>query len=120
MFVQVLTPTMLASGELDFDPFDVTKVWPRSKIPMHEVGELVLNRNPEVSTWFGNTGICEVLRIVDWSRITSEMLSRRRFRLGRLYRVLSSRLIVCCSSALSFIAMRSTIVWAALTSTRSR
>lgn len=50
MFVQVLTPAMLASGELDFDPFDVTKVWPRNKIPMNEVGELVLNRNPEVSS----------------------------------------------------------------------
>ncbi|QRV89324.1 catalase [Ceratobasidium sp. AG-Ba] len=47
MFVQVLTPEKLADGTLDFDPFDVTKVWPRSKIPMQEVGELVLNRNPE-------------------------------------------------------------------------
>ncbi|CAE6462926.1 unnamed protein product [Rhizoctonia solani] len=47
MFVQVLTPEDLASGKLDFDPFDVTKVWPRSKFPMQEVGELVLNRNPE-------------------------------------------------------------------------
>ncbi|KAG8724555.1 hypothetical protein FRC09_017264 [Ceratobasidium sp. 395] len=47
MFVQVLTPEMQASGKLDFDPFDPTKVWPRGKIPMQEVGELVLNRNPE-------------------------------------------------------------------------
>ncbi|KAG8789408.1 hypothetical protein FRC12_013556 [Ceratobasidium sp. 428] len=47
LFVQVLTPEVQGSGKLDFDPFDVTKVWPRSKIPMQEVGELVLNRNPE-------------------------------------------------------------------------
>ncbi|CAE6479979.1 unnamed protein product [Rhizoctonia solani] len=47
MFVQVLTPEDLASGKLDFDPFDVTKVWPRSKFPLQEVGELILNRNPE-------------------------------------------------------------------------
>ncbi|KAF8749952.1 Catalase R [Rhizoctonia solani] len=36
MFVQVITPEDLASGKLDFDPFDVTKVWPRNKFPMHE------------------------------------------------------------------------------------
>lgn len=40
LFVQVMTADMLASGTLDFDPFDVTKVWPRSKIPMQEVGSL--------------------------------------------------------------------------------
>lgn len=28
MFVQVLTPAMLASGEPDFDPFNLTKVGP--------------------------------------------------------------------------------------------
>ncbi|KAG9098581.1 hypothetical protein FS749_003475 [Ceratobasidium sp. UAMH 11750] len=48
LFAQVLTPEMLGSGELDFDLFDVTKVWSRGKIPIQEVGELVLNRNPEV------------------------------------------------------------------------
>jgi catalase len=29
-----------------FNPFDLTKVWPHSDYPMHEVGKLVLNRNP--------------------------------------------------------------------------
>jgi len=48
--------------KVDFDPFDVTKIWPRGKpspafgiradrlsgqFPMQEVGELELNRNPE-------------------------------------------------------------------------
>lgn len=33
--------------KLGFDPFDVTKVWPRGDFPMHEFGRLVLNKNPE-------------------------------------------------------------------------
>ncbi|PVG01719.1 catalase [Serendipita vermifera] len=45
MKVQVMEPEDVS--KLEFDPFDVTKVWPRSKYPMMEVGKLVLNRNPE-------------------------------------------------------------------------
>ena len=30
-----------------FNPFDVTKVWSQKDYPRHEVGKLVLNRNPE-------------------------------------------------------------------------
>lgn len=45
MYLQVMNPDDLQ--EVDFDPFDVTKVWPRGQFPMHEVGDLVLNRNPE-------------------------------------------------------------------------
>jgi catalase len=30
-----------------FNPFDLTKVWPHSDYPLHEVGKLVLNRNVE-------------------------------------------------------------------------
>ncbi len=30
-----------------FNPFDLTKVWPHADYPLHEVGKLVLNRNPE-------------------------------------------------------------------------
>jgi catalase len=29
-----------------FNPFDLTKVWPHADYPLHEVGKLVLNRNP--------------------------------------------------------------------------
>src|SRR5258708_31559496 len=29
------------------NPFDLTKVWPHKDCPLHEVGELELNRNPE-------------------------------------------------------------------------
>lgn len=35
------------AAEVDFDPFDVTKIWPRGQFPMQEVGKLVLDRNPE-------------------------------------------------------------------------
>lgn len=45
MYLQVMKPEELTT--IDFDPFDVTKVWPRTQFPMHEVGDLVLNRNPE-------------------------------------------------------------------------
>jgi catalase len=29
-----------------FNPFDLTKVWPHGDYPVHEVGQLTLNRNP--------------------------------------------------------------------------
>jgi catalase len=45
LFVQVMKPEEAATAS--FDPFDVTKVWPRGEFPMQEVGQLVLNRNPE-------------------------------------------------------------------------
>jgi len=43
--LQLMTPEEAA--QVDFDPFDVTKVWPRAQFPLQEVGELSLNRNPE-------------------------------------------------------------------------
>jgi catalase len=30
-----------------FNPFDLTKVWPHGDYPLHEVGKLTLNKNPE-------------------------------------------------------------------------
>ncbi|TFK46049.1 catalase [Heliocybe sulcata] len=45
LHVQTMDPNEAAT--LDFDPFDVTKVWPRKRFPLQEVGRLVLNRNPE-------------------------------------------------------------------------
>ncbi|KAI0457079.1 heme-dependent catalase [Xylaria acuta] len=45
--VQVMKPEEADPDVLGFDPFDVTKVWPRDKFPMHEFGRLVLNKNPE-------------------------------------------------------------------------
>ncbi|KAJ1327072.1 catalase [Microdochium nivale] len=45
--VQVMQPNEADPDVLGFDPFDVTKVWPRDKFPMKEFGRLVLNKNPE-------------------------------------------------------------------------
>ncbi|KAK5257106.1 hypothetical protein LTR16_001611, partial [Cryomyces antarcticus] len=45
--VQVMQPEDADPNILGFDPFDVTKVWPRGQFPMQEFGRLVLNKNPE-------------------------------------------------------------------------
>ncbi|KAH6874549.1 catalase-like domain-containing protein [Thelonectria olida] len=45
--VQVMQPEEANPDKLGFDPFDVTKVWPRHQFPMQEFGRLVLNKNPE-------------------------------------------------------------------------
>lgn len=45
LFVQILTDKDLE--KFNFDPFDVTKVWPHSIAPEMEIGILELNRNPE-------------------------------------------------------------------------
>lgn len=33
--------------ELDFDPLDDTKLWPKEQFPWYPVGKMVLNKNPE-------------------------------------------------------------------------
>ncbi|KAL0205224.1 hypothetical protein P9112_000531 [Eukaryota sp. TZLM1-RC] len=43
--VQMMTPDQ--ANRADFDPFDVTKVWPHADFPLQQFGKLVLNRNPE-------------------------------------------------------------------------
>ncbi|WP_158791246.1 catalase, partial [Streptomyces sp. NRRL WC-3549] len=45
LYVQVM-PAAEAAG-YRFDPFDVTKVWPHADHPLHRVGRLVLDRNPD-------------------------------------------------------------------------
>lgn len=45
--VQVMDPQKADPEGLGFDPFDVTKVWPRKQFPMRRFGRLVLNKNPE-------------------------------------------------------------------------
>ncbi|RHZ53006.1 catalase [Aspergillus thermomutatus] len=45
--VQIMKPEEANPAKLGFDPFDVTKVWPKDQFPLHEFGKLVLNKNPE-------------------------------------------------------------------------
>jgi catalase len=45
MSVQIMTEA--ESKKCSYDPFDVTKVWSHVDFPLHELGNLVLNKNPE-------------------------------------------------------------------------
>lgn len=51
MFVQIMSDD--DHPELDFDPLDATKIWPREQFPFLPVGKIVLNRNP--SNFFAET-----------------------------------------------------------------
>lgn len=44
-YVQVMTPQQ--AEQQSFDPFDVTKIWPRGDFPLQEFGKIVLNKNPD-------------------------------------------------------------------------
>src|SRR6202790_287191 len=43
--VQIMTEAQ--AEQFQFNPFDLTKVWPHAQYPLIEVGEMTLNRNPE-------------------------------------------------------------------------
>ena len=43
--IQVMTEE--EANQCDFNPFDLTKVWPHKDYPLIEVGEMALNRNPD-------------------------------------------------------------------------
>ncbi|KAK0752858.1 catalase-like domain-containing protein [Schizothecium vesticola] len=43
----IMQPKQADPDVLRFDPFDVTKVWPREQFPLWEFGRLKLNKNPE-------------------------------------------------------------------------
>ncbi|AFJ46394.1 catalase [Shimwellia blattae DSM 4481 = NBRC 105725] len=45
LYVQVMPEA--DAGRLPYNPFDLTKVWPHGDYPLHEVGVLELNRNPD-------------------------------------------------------------------------
>jgi catalase len=44
MFIQIMDDN--EHPELDWDPLDVTKLWPEDQFPMRHVGHIELNRNP--------------------------------------------------------------------------
>ena len=45
MFIQVMTEEQ--AREMPYNPFDLTKMWYKKDFPLIEVGELVLNKNPD-------------------------------------------------------------------------
>lgn len=44
-YIQVMTPEEASKSK--FDPFDLTKVWPKDQFPLLKVGKFTLNKNPE-------------------------------------------------------------------------
>lgn len=42
--LQILTPSDVSNSS--FDPFDISRVIPLDKYPLHEIGKLILNKNP--------------------------------------------------------------------------
>ena len=67
MFVQILSDD--EHPELDFDPLDATKIWPREQFPFLHIGKIVLNRNP--SNFFAETeaGRVRNRRVSRWPRL---------------------------------------------------
>ncbi len=45
MHIQVMTEEQ--ANQMPYNPFDLTKVWPKSEFPLIEVGTIELNRNPD-------------------------------------------------------------------------
>jgi catalase len=45
LFVQLMP--IADAADYRFNPFDLTKVWPHGDYPLHKVGRMVLDRNPE-------------------------------------------------------------------------
>ena len=45
LFVQLMDPAQ--EDSFDFDPLDVTKIWPEDRFPLQPVGRMVLNANPD-------------------------------------------------------------------------
>ncbi|KIV77462.1 hypothetical protein PV11_09255 [Exophiala sideris] len=45
--IQVMEPEQADPEQLGFDPFDITKVWPKDQFPLQEFGKLHVTKNPE-------------------------------------------------------------------------
>jgi len=44
LYIQTMDPA--EEDKFDFDPLDVTKIWPENLFPLQPVGRMVLNQNP--------------------------------------------------------------------------
>nr|WP_085522336.1 catalase [Tuberibacillus sp. Marseille-P3662] len=80
--------------ELDFDPLDDTKLWPKEQIPWHPVGRMVLNKNPEdyfnevEQSAFGTGVLVDGLDFSDDKMLQGRTYSysdTQRYRLGANY-----------------------------------
>ena len=77
-----------------WDVLDITKVWPKKHYPLHEVGKMVLNRNPE--NWFAEveqvafapTNLVPGIEATNDKMLQGRLFSypdTQRHRLGRNY-----------------------------------
>ena len=47
MYLLLQTMPVEDEDKYDFDPLDVTKIWPEQLFPLQPVGRMVLNKNPD-------------------------------------------------------------------------
>ncbi|XP_017782613.1 PREDICTED: catalase-like [Nicrophorus vespilloides] len=78
--LRIQTMTHQQATECDFNPFDVTKVWPHGLFPLRPVGKLVLNKNP--TNFFSEV---EQLSFSPASLIPGISASQDRMLQGRLF-----------------------------------
>ncbi|MFN0073584.1 MAG: catalase [Chloroflexota bacterium] len=71
----------------DFDPLDATKVWPESLVPLHRVGKLTLNRNPD--NFFAET---EQVAFLPTNMVQGIDFSNDPLLQGRLFSYLDTQL----------------------------
>ncbi|KHF20713.1 catalase, partial [Vibrio parahaemolyticus] len=43
--IQIMTEE--EANNCKFNPFDLTKIWPHSLVPLMDIGEMILNKNPQ-------------------------------------------------------------------------
>ena len=84
MLMLTLTPRTPPSSSplrFDFDPLDVTKVWPEELFPLQPVGRMVLNRNPD--NFFNDNeqlAFCPALVVPGVGYSDDKLLQTRIFR----------------------------------------
>ncbi|MFD3273755.1 catalase [Paenibacillus dendritiformis] len=92
LFVQILSDD--DHPELDFDPLDDTKIWPKEDIPWLPVGRMVLNKNPQnyfaevEQAAFGTGVLVDGMDFSDDKMLQGRTLSysdTQRYRIGANY-----------------------------------
>ncbi|MGI4830047.1 MAG: catalase [Janthinobacterium lividum] len=92
MFVQLLSDD--EHPELDFDPLDATKLWPKEQFPFLHVGSITLNKNPDnyfaetEQVAFGTGVLVDGLEFSDDKLLVGRTFSysdTQRYRVGTNY-----------------------------------
>lgn len=78
LYVQIMTYEEAAKWE--FNPFDITKIWPEDEYPLIEVGRMTLDRNP--TNYFAEV---EQLSFCPSNRVPGVEFSPDKLLQGRLF-----------------------------------